>query len=129
MSEEVIARPCAGVMLRNDAREVLLIRRASANRCGIPGDGLEPGESWVDAALRECREETGWLAHIDGLLGIYSNPATQGHLHQPAHPAVRARRPCPARLLRRSRQPAHPRLNWIPPAEGPFRHPFFGGGV
>lgn len=38
-----------------------------------------PGESWSDAALRECREETGWHARIDGLLGIYSDPGTQVH--------------------------------------------------
>lgn len=79
MSDEVLVRACAGVVLRNSAGRVLLIRRAGEDTWGIPGGGLEPGESWVDAARRESREETGWLAHIDGLLGIYSDPDTQVH--------------------------------------------------
>lgn len=72
-------RPAAGVVLRNAEGRVLLVRRATEDTWGIPGGGLEAGESWVNAAVRECREETGWLARIDGLLGIYSDPDTQVH--------------------------------------------------
>lgn len=79
MNDEVLMRPAAGIVLRNAEGRVLLLRRATEDTWGIPGGGLEAGESWVDAALRECREETGWLARIDGLLGIYSDPDTQVH--------------------------------------------------
>lgn len=72
-------RATSGVILRDPAGQVLLIRRAQEDTWGIPGGGVEPGESWVDAAVRECREETGWEAAIDGLLGVYSDPATQIH--------------------------------------------------
>lgn len=72
-------RPVAGVILRNDAGEVLLMRRSGEGTWGIPGGGLEAYESWESAAVRECQEETGWQIRIDGLLGIYSDPATQTH--------------------------------------------------
>lgn len=74
---ELHIRPGAGVILSDGAGRILLMRRSEEGAWGIPGGGVEPGESWSDAALRECREETGWLARIDGLLGIYSDPSTQ----------------------------------------------------
>lgn len=79
MDESVLLRPAAGVVLRDDVGRVLLIRRATEDTWGIPGGGVEPGETWAAAAVRECREETGWDAHIDELLGIYSDPTTQTH--------------------------------------------------
>lgn len=72
-------RATSGVILSDSAGSILLIRRAQEHTWGIPGGGVEPGESWADAAVRECREETGWEAYIDGLLGVYSDPATQVH--------------------------------------------------
>ena len=47
----------------------------------MPGGGVEPGESWSQAAIRECLEETGWLVQIVGLFGIYSDPKTQTHIY------------------------------------------------
>ncbi len=75
----LVVRATSGVVLRDTAGRVLLIRRTGENTWGIPGGGVEPGESWEDAALRECREETGWEARIEGLLGVYSDPSTQVH--------------------------------------------------
>jgi len=53
------------------------MRRKGEGTWGLPGGAIEPGETWADAALRECREETGWHARIDELLGVYSDPSTQ----------------------------------------------------
>ncbi|MEU9247459.1 NUDIX domain-containing protein [Streptomyces sp. NPDC048385] len=76
---ELRVRPGAGLILSDGAGRVLLMRRSGEGTWGIPGGGVEPGEAWSAAALRECREETGWLARIDGLLGVYSDPGTQVH--------------------------------------------------
>lgn len=41
-----------------------------------PAGHLEPGESLIDAAVRETLEETGWHVELSGLVGIYQyNPA------------------------------------------------------
>jgi 8-oxo-dGTP diphosphatase len=45
------------------------------------GGGVESGESWSDAAHRECLEETGWQVHITGLFGVYSDPQSQMHAY------------------------------------------------
>lgn len=64
----------AGVVLEDPHGRMLLMRRRDEDTWGFPGGGLEPGETWAQAALRECREETGWEARITGLLGVYSDP-------------------------------------------------------
>jgi ADP-ribose pyrophosphatase YjhB (NUDIX family) len=81
MTSNMRIRATAGVVLRNADGQVLLMRRRFEDTWGVPGGGVEPGESWADAALRECYEETGWRARIDGLLGVYSDPATQTHTY------------------------------------------------
>jgi 8-oxo-dGTP diphosphatase len=69
----------AGVAVRDAEGRILLVRRADDGTWCIPGGHVEPGESWADAARRECREETGWDVTLTGLLGVYSDPADQTH--------------------------------------------------
>ena len=69
--------PSAGVAVRDDDGRILLVQRADDGTWCLPGGHVEPGESWEQAARRECLEETGWIVHITRLLGIYSEPGEQ----------------------------------------------------
>jgi ADP-ribose pyrophosphatase YjhB (NUDIX family) len=60
------------VLFRGEA--VLLVERArgpSEGLWSLPGGSIEAGETAEDAARREAREETGLVAHISGLAGVY----------------------------------------------------------
>jgi 8-oxo-dGTP diphosphatase len=70
-------RAVAGVLAVDATGRVLLVRRTDDGTWGLPGGGVEAGESWLEAAVRECREETGWQVTVTGVLGAYSDPATQ----------------------------------------------------
>ncbi len=43
-----------------------------------PAGHLDPGETILDAALRETREETGWVVELTGLLGVALYTARNG---------------------------------------------------
>src|ERR1700744_1780993 len=58
------ARLAAGVIFVAPDGDVLLLRRAAEEKnygghWGLPGGGGEEGESALDAAIRECKEEMG----------------------------------------------------------------------
>lgn len=55
--------------------EGLLLQRRTDNQLwGLPGGGVEPGESVTDAVVREVREETGLEVTPVRLVGVYSAP-------------------------------------------------------
>lgn len=78
-TEHVVVRATCGVVVLDEAGRVLLMCRSGEGTWGLPGGGVAPGETWEQAAVRECREETGWDINVNGLLGIYSDPTTQMH--------------------------------------------------
>jgi ADP-ribose pyrophosphatase YjhB (NUDIX family) len=69
--------PSVNVVVTNDAGQILLIRRTDNDNWALPGGAVEIGESLLQAAIRETREETGVDFEITGLSGIYTDP---GHV-------------------------------------------------
>ena len=64
-----------GVIVANDAGEVLLMQRSHNPRMGLwsyPSGFVDAGERVEDAAIRETLEETEVTVRLDGLQGIYS---------------------------------------------------------
>jgi 8-oxo-dGTP pyrophosphatase MutT (NUDIX family) len=58
----------------NDRGELLLVERTDNGLWALPGGAQDFGESIIQAAQREVREESGIDVEITGLSGIYSDP-------------------------------------------------------
>jgi len=60
-SEDADTKKVAKVILISDDKVLLLLRRVNqpfAKQWDLPGGHLQQGESWVDGAVRETKEET-----------------------------------------------------------------------
>ena len=62
------------VVLHPETREVLLHKREDFRVWALPGGGIENGESWEEAAVRETFEETGYRIRVERLSGEYRRP-------------------------------------------------------
>lgn len=67
-------KPAAAVAILNDTREILMLKRADSSKWTMPGGTLDFGESLVDCAVREVREESGLDIEIVDVLGTYTDP-------------------------------------------------------
>lgn len=63
----------ASVAVMQDGK-LLVTRRTDNGMWCIPGGGVDAGETWSEAAIREAKEETGLRVAIDGILCAYSDP-------------------------------------------------------
>lgn len=66
--------PSVNVIVANEAGQILLIRRTDNGNWAVPGGAIDLGESMVDAAVRETREESGLNCEITALVGIFTDP-------------------------------------------------------
>jgi ADP-ribose pyrophosphatase YjhB (NUDIX family) len=66
--------PSVNTIVRNEAGDILLIRRTDNDNWSLPGGAMDLGESLGEAAIRETREETGIRVRLTGVSGIYTNP-------------------------------------------------------
>jgi 8-oxo-dGTP diphosphatase len=64
----------SGCVVINDKDEVLLMLREDFRFWTLPGGGLEPNETWEQAAVRETLEETGYEVMIKQHVGEYWRP-------------------------------------------------------
>lgn len=58
----------------NEKEEVLLVLREDFRIWTLPGGGLDPDETWEQAAVRETLEETGCEVEIKRYVGEYWRP-------------------------------------------------------
>jgi glycerol 3-phosphatase-2 len=75
INPDIRVKAGVGVIIVDDEGRILLEQRRDNGMWGLPGGGIEPGESVFQAALREVKEETGLNVRITRLLGVYSEPA------------------------------------------------------
>jgi len=80
MSFHDFYRMSSHAVIVNAQRQVLLLKADYAGKAwGLPGGGLDPGETIHQALLRECREELGCAVQADYLSGVYFHAAVCSH--------------------------------------------------
>jgi 8-oxo-dGTP pyrophosphatase MutT (NUDIX family) len=69
--------PACGILAVDGQGRILLQRRRDTGQWAIPMGKMELGETPSQCAIRETFEETGVVAEVTGILGVYSDP---GHI-------------------------------------------------
>ena len=64
----------AAILVLDNQRRLLLMKRSDSGCWGPPGGATEPGERVEEAAKREALEETGLQIGEMSLFGVYSGP-------------------------------------------------------
>lgn len=59
------------VIANNEGKVLLLMSTYGGGRWGLPGGGVEPGETVHQAIIRECMEEIGLKVVIKAFTGLY----------------------------------------------------------
>lgn len=73
-------RMSSHAVILNEQGQVLLLKANYADRAwGLPGGGLDMGETIHQALIRECLEEIGCNVQIDYLSGVYFHHAVSSH--------------------------------------------------
>ncbi|MBJ9954465.1 MULTISPECIES: NUDIX domain-containing protein [unclassified Acinetobacter] len=73
-------RMSSHAVIVNEQQQVLLLKATYADCAwGLPGGGLDQGETVHQTLLRECHEELGCDVKIEYLSGIYYHPAVNSH--------------------------------------------------
>ena len=64
----------AAILVLDDQKRLLLMKRSDSGCWGPPGGSTEPGERVEEAARREALEETGLQITEMSLFGVFSGP-------------------------------------------------------
>ncbi|MFF5171917.1 NUDIX domain-containing protein [Micromonospora sp. NPDC000089] len=76
IATELLWLPSVSAVVRNDAGELLLGRRADDGRWSVVSGIVEPGEQPATAVVREVEEETGLVVEPVRLASVVAHPHT-----------------------------------------------------
>ncbi|MCG7422755.1 NUDIX domain-containing protein [Micrococcus sp. ACRRV] len=93
-SDEPAEIRVSAVVIARPDRRVLTVRKAGTAVFMFPGGKHEPGETPLETAVRETREETGLRIRPDEL--VHSRPATTATTHHSGCPAAASATPAAA---------------------------------
>lgn len=83
----LVMMPAVTAIIHNEEGKVLVVY-STDEFWGTPGGALDPGETSVDAVVREVREELGIEVEPERLLAVYSINLTYPHGDQVAYTSV-----------------------------------------
>jgi len=66
--------PATTVVVPDEDRRILLIRRSDNGLWALPGGTMDLGESLPHTAVREVKEETGLDVEVVGIVGTFTDP-------------------------------------------------------
>lgn len=66
--------PSSTAVVTDQHDRIVMVRRRDNDLWALPGGGMDLGESIVQTAVREVKEETGLDVEVTGLVGVYTNP-------------------------------------------------------
>lgn len=72
MGTSLLMMPSVAAVIRNDAHEILFVRKSGEQLWGLPAGAVEPGETPSRAVRREVFEETGLMVtplRVSGVFG------------------------------------------------------------
>ena len=81
----------------DERRRVLLVQEHSDGRWSLPGGWADVGEGPAEGAVREVREETGYVVEYERLLGVYDRERWGHPPVRLVHPQGGRRVPAPRR--------------------------------
>ena len=84
--QETLLAVGARILIENDAGQFLILLRADNGLWGLPGGGMEIGESLMETALREAREETGLALTEVQPFGLSSDPVAETYVYPNGDP-------------------------------------------
>lgn len=68
---DLLLVPSVAAVIRNEAGEILFIRKGGESLWGMPAGAVEPGETPSRAVRREVFEETGLMVTPERIIGVF----------------------------------------------------------
>ncbi len=82
LTKDAAPLPTVDMIIYDAALGIVLVeRRYQPHGWALPGGFVDYGETVEKAAVREALEETGLHVAINGLVGVYSDPARDARKH------------------------------------------------